>query len=264
MHDKAHVRFVDAHPKRDRGHDDLHVVAQKRALILRALLVGKSGVIRLRGEPVAFQRARQLVHLPAREAINNAGLLRMLLQELQRLAERIFLGHNAEHKVLAIEAGNELLRGREVERRANILAHAQCRRGREREAHGLGKARAAGHNLPILRTKIMAPFRNAMRLINREAIDVERRKQCERFRFQQSLGRDIEQLHFAATHALAVVLIFFGRERAIQKHRGHAELLQLRHLILHQGNERRNHDGQALKEQRRKLIAQRFAAAPWA
>ena len=38
-------------------------------------------------------------------------------------------------------------------------------------------------------------------------------------------------------------------------------MLQAIHLIFHQGDERRNHQGHAIEQERRQLVAQRFAAA---
>ncbi|MCG3120600.1 MAG: hypothetical protein ALAOOOJD_03365 [bacterium] len=261
MNDEAHVRFVDPHAERNGGDDNLRVIAEKGFLILRALFVGQAGMIGPRRVAELLQHRGQLIHLLAREAINNAGLLRMLLQKFESLIDRIGFTRDTEKKILAIETRDELLRGREVEIRGNIGAHALRRRGRERDADGLRKARPAFHQLAILRPKVMAPFRNAMRFIDGETIDLERGEKRQRFDFQQSFGRHVKQLCLTLTDAVEIALILIGRQRAVQKHGGHAELLQLRHLVFHQRNQRRDHDGETLEQQRRQLIAQRFAAA---
>ena len=53
-----------------------------------------------------------------------------------------------------------------------------------------------------------------------------------------------------------------SRQRAIQQRRGDSHLRELRRLILHQRDQRRNHDdGFSRQHRRRQLVAQRFPAA---
>ena len=50
-------------------------------------------------------------------------------------------------------------------------------------------------------------------------------------------------------------------QRRVEERRAHAELAQRLHLVLHQRDQRRDHDRRALAQQRRQLVAQRLAAA---
>ena len=54
---------------------------------------------------------------------------------------------------------------------------------------------------------------------------------------------------------------FLGAERGIQKRGGDAAGLEGVDLVLHQRDEWRDDDGQALPHERRQLVAQRLAAA---
>ena len=47
VNDEAHVRFVDAHAKRNRRDDDLHVVTNEHLLVLCAHCIGKARVVGL-------------------------------------------------------------------------------------------------------------------------------------------------------------------------------------------------------------------------
>ena len=48
-------------------------------------------------------------------------------------------------------------------------------------------------------------------------------------------------------------------EAVVQKRRRHTRLYQRPHLVLHQADQRRHHDGDARQKQRRHLIADGFA-----
>jgi len=52
-----------------------------------------------------------------------------------------------------------------------------------------------------------------------------------------------------------------GGETGIEKGGGHAQFAQGGDLVLHQRDQRRDHDGRARHGQRRHLVAQRLAAA---
>lgn len=78
---------------------------------------------------------------------------------------------------------------------------------------------------------------------------------------QQSLGRDIDQVVFARTHATLDTDGFGHRQGGVESSRPHAQLPECLDLIMHQGNERRDDDPDALAAQRRYLITQRLAAA---
>ena len=93
MHDKAHVGLVDAHAKGDRGHDDLHIVADEQLLVLLARRHPPARRDRdAPNSPCVARIGGQLVHLLAREAVDDPGLVRETLQKLQRLAPGSLLG----------------------------------------------------------------------------------------------------------------------------------------------------------------------------
>ena len=78
---------------------------------------------------------------------------------------------------------------------------------------------------------------------------------------KQPLGRDVEQIELAGDQPRLDRGGLAGRQRGIQHRRLDASLDQARDLVAHQRNQRRDHDAAALAQQRRQLIAQRFAAA---
>jgi hypothetical protein len=78
---------------------------------------------------------------------------------------------------------------------------------------------------------------------------------------QQALGRDVDQVEFV----LAQPPLDFRRGgeilRGIEEGGAHAGLQQRVDLVLHQRDQRRDHDADARPQQRRDLVAQRLAAA---
>ena len=80
---------------------------------------------------------------------------------------------------------------------------------------------------------------------------------------QQPLGRDIEQLERAVVEAAGHPAALVGVGGGIEARRLDPQLAQLRDLVAHERNQRRYHQGQAAPDDRRKLEAQRLAAASW-
>ena len=100
-----------------------------------------------------------------------------------------------------------------------------------------------------------------MRFVNGEKSEGNFLQPIENIAAHQSLRRKIEQAHGAllrAAHHLALRRII---ERAIQKRRRDSGLLQLRGLVLHQRDQRADHDAGFFHGDGRKLIAERFSSA---
>ena len=100
-----------------------------------------------------------------------------------------------------------------------------------------------------------------MRFVDGEQRDRHLRHLFEEAFRQQALRRDIQQLQIAGEHAPFDVALRERIETRIQERRFDAELAQRGDLILHQRDQRRNHDRRAFAQQRGDLVAQRFSAA---
>ena len=261
MQNKANVRLIDAHAEGDGRHHDLRVVADERLLIALPRRVLHSGVIRLHGKMLPRERVGHVLDLLARRAIDDAGLIRKLRQKVHRLPHRLRLLPDLQKKIFPVETGEKRVRIGETQALLDVLLDARRRGGGQGHADGLRKARPAFDKLPVFGAEIMPPFRNAMRFVNHQCIHALRRQQRERSRHQQRFWRKVEQFDFVPRDAGDVLAVRFRRKRAIQRDRRNAKRGQLLDLIFHQGNERRHHDGQAVKNQRRNLVAERLSAA---
>jgi hypothetical protein len=77
----------------------------------------------------------------------------------------------------------------------------------------------------------------------------------------EALGGDVEELEVAAPDARDARLLLLEVHGAVDESRREPPRAERVHLILHQGDERRDDDRHALLHQRRELIAERLAAA---
>lgn len=115
----------------------------------------------------------------------------------------------------------------------------------------------------------MTPLAHAMGLVDGEqrqlALGVQIIEQAQKARCVQALGRRIEQGDVAALQAQLHLAGFVVAEGGVQIGGTDAGLVQRADLIVHQRNQRRDHDAhpmaQLLTRNGRHLIAQRFAAA---
>ncbi len=143
----------------------------------------------------------------------------------------------------------------------DFLAGALVRRGGQRQARHLGEEFGELPQLQVFGAEIVAPLRHAMRLVDAEQGDVEPLQEGQHARLHQALGRQVEHLDLAAADALGDQPLLVVAQRRIQRHRGHAEFVEGRDLVVHQGDQRRNDHRQTVAQQRRHLVAERFAAA---
>ena len=77
----------------------------------------------------------------------------------------------------------------------------------------------------------------------------------------QSLGRKIEQTECAAAGVTHHAALFLAAESAVENRRRNPHLSKLGRLILHQSDQRGNHDGGLLRHDCRQLIAEGLSSA---
>ncbi len=107
----------------------------------------------------------------------------------------------------------------------------------------------------------MAPLRHAVRLVDGEQREAGAVEQLEAARREQPLGRHVQQVESARQQLAFDGAGGGGIERGVEELGTHAELGQCGDLVLHQRDQRRDHDGGAGPQQRGELVAQRLAAA---
>ena len=253
---EADVRLVDAHAERDGRTDDAHIVAQKKFLMRAAFLGREAGVIRSGLHTVFGKIGGHALGGFARHAIHDAAFFRPRAEKLQQLIVRLVLGNDAVGEVGAVEAGDVAFRLVQFQMRDDVFADAARGGGGERHERDVRKMFAQPGDLAVFGAEIVAPFADAMRLVNGDELDVPALQVIEKTGEHQPLRRDVEQAEFAGVQSAQTFAAFAGHQRRVQKRRRDAAGLQRIHLVFHQRDERRDDDGESVTRKRGKLEAE--------
>ena len=149
------------------------------------------------------------------------------------------------------------------------MSSCTFRRGRRRQGDQRRRADLVDDraDAAVLRTEIVAPLRNAVRLVDGVERYLDFAQKRDVVLLGKRLGGEIEQLGAPLQHVGAHLRHGGLVERRIEE-MGDARLRRESahgvHLILHQGDQRRNDDRHAVHQQRRQLVTERLAARPWA
>ena len=113
----------------------------------------------------------------------------------------------------------------------------------------------------VVRAKVVAPLHDAVRLVDREERQLDVADELGEAFEGEALGRGVDDLVLARAQAAQTAFALVAIERRREERRRDAARGQTAHLILHQRDERRDDDRGAGKDDRRQLVAERFAAA---
>ena len=262
MGDEAHVRLVDPHAERDGGDDDHRVLAHERDLVAPALLRAHARVVGERVVAPLPQPPRRLLDLAAREAVDDARVAAVLgVEEARELLARAALRHDGVADVRAVEAAHEDPRVPEPEPLGDLAPRGLVRGGGERDARHAGIALVQHRELEVLGPEVVAPLRDAVRLVDGEERDAQAVEQREGALAHQPLRRDVEQVERPCAGAALDRPDFVEGEGRVQVCGAHPGLEQRVHLVLHQRDEGRDDHRDAVPEQGGDLVAQGLAAA---
>ena len=158
--------------------------------------------------------------------------------EIDELPAGVILLDDAVADVGPVEARHEHARLAELEPLEDLGARLRVSGRRERDARHTGKALVQHRELQVLRAKIVAPLRHAVRLVDGKQCQATRGEQIETALRQQPLGRHIDEIELAAAHATLHLRGLRAAQRRVEKRRAHAELGERGNLVLHQRDER--------------------------
>ena len=189
----AHVRFVDPHPERNRRADDPDLVPQKKLLVFRTLSGREPRMVGARGEPPLAQACGQPVRSGPGRAIDDPAIHRTPADKLGELPHSLVLGDHAIREVRAVEAGDKNGGVAELEMPDNVHADPLGGGRGERGDGHIRQQSPQAFELAVFRAKIVPPFRDAVRLVNREGGDVPGAEVLLPVVEHQPLGSGVEQ-----------------------------------------------------------------------
>ncbi len=259
--DVADVGLVDPHPEGDRRDHDRLRRAGPPLLHRDALLGAHAGVVGPGREAGGAEEPRDPQRRPLQRHVHDRRPGRTLAQALQQ--QPVALGRRdrcrEQGQVRPVEAGHDRVRLLDPEPGADVGDDGGRGGGRKRE-HALG-AELAGAlgQLQVVGPEVVAPLRDAVRLVDREERDSRLREAGEEALVVEPLRRDVQELQRALLQPIEDRALLGGVEARIEPRGLDPVPLQEVDLVLHQRDQRRDHDRQPAEEEGRKLVAEALA-----
>ena len=200
MGDEADVGLVDPHAEGD-GRDHHHLLGcDERRLVARPDLRLEPGMIGKRRPPGLAELLGELVGLVAARHVDDAGP-RLLGEQRLQLAGDAVARADAVADVGPVEAGEDQAVLGDAELDEDVLARPPVRGRGQRQPRHVREGVEQGQQQPVIGPEIVAPFGDAMRLVDRDQRQRNARDQLAKAGPGRPLGRDVEQLQFAALRA---------------------------------------------------------------
>ena len=197
MQDEAHVRLVDAHAKGDRRADDGHVIARKRLLVPGAFQRRETGVVRKRLHAVVAQPLGERLGAAAAVAVDDPALVRPRSYEVEHLRVRALLGNDAVCQVRPVKAADMAGGVPQFQIADDIRPHTLRRRRGQRHQWDLRHLLPQRIELAVLRPEVVAPFADAVRLVDGDEAHVPAQQRVEEAGHHYALRRDVQDAIFA-------------------------------------------------------------------
>lgn len=256
------VGFVDAHAEGVGSHDHPALSAHEPLLHARALRAGQAGVIGVDGETAPCQMIPNDLHGPARRGIDD-GQTRELAKHTMDGAHPCATapsGQDRPVEVGSVERPDDLERVAKAEVGGDVVSHGRRGAGGERQRRAVESSRDGG-DAPVGWPEVVAPLADAMRLVDGDETHANSGKEVPKRVQLEPLGRDEEESDAACADPI--------HDAALRRHGlGPGEGLGLEtdparplDLVLHEGDEWRDDQRQAIDEERRHLVADALASA---
>ena len=261
VRDEAHVRLVDAHAEGDRRHDDDAVFPEEALLVPRPDVRRQSRVVGERVEPPLGEHPCGVLDLPAGHRVDDPRAPAPGFEEGDELAAGVGLRLHGVPDVRSVEPAHETGRAGQPQPPEDLLARTGVGRGREGDAWHAGEALAEDMQSQVVLPEVVPPLGHAMRLVDGDEGEPHGVEQFQGLFLEQALRSQVQEVELPRREVADHLGLIARRERRIQEARAHAELAQRRDLVLHQRDERRHHDADAVPQQRRQLVAEGLPAA---
>ena len=242
--DGAHVGFVDAHPECNRGYDDFDVFLDECVLSLQAGAVGQAGVIGGRLVPGFLQSFGQLVDVGATDAIDDRRLVLVAIEHVAYLPHRVGAALDGVEQIGTVKRSDEDLWVEQMKLLHDVVAHVLGGRGRVGVDGDPWKGGLETTQTTVLGAEIVPPHADAMGFIDGDHGNRVLIQETGETVHHQPLGRNIEDLDPVVADGCDDAVLFVMSLAAVDAGSGNAALGECVDLILHQRDERTDHDGQ--------------------
>jgi hypothetical protein len=241
-------------------------LASKASCRAARMSAGTPGVIGRRRQPGAGQHGGDAVGARTRGAINDcaaafgAGAFAPGRDQAEQLAHPVRRARDRRKRQgRTAKRADEDARHPREEIFKNVGAGRRRRRRGRRDDLRPVQDFGGGGEPAVVGTEIMAPLRDAMRLVDRQRPHPGAPQQSQRFGIGEALGREIEQPQAAVVQLHAKLAPGARIKAGMQRGGRNPAACEPSRLIAHQGDERRDDQRQARPRQSGKLIDQRFS-----
>ena len=167
MDNITHIRFVNTHTKSNGSYNHINFFHQEIILVLCSCSRIHSGMIGTGIDSVCLQDFSKFLHFLPAQAIDNAWLFGIVLNELDDVPVYICsLGAYLIIEIRAVERWLEHLRIHHTQILLDVMLHFRCSRRSQRYQRGFSYFIDNGTDAAILRTEVMTPFRNTMGFVH--------------------------------------------------------------------------------------------------
>ena len=164
--------------------------------------------------------------------------------ELQQLPRGVFFLDDGVADVGPVKAADELARALQLQPLDDVGARECIGRGGEGDEWYAGPVLVQQGERAVFRAEVMASLVDAMRFVNGEQAELvaraQRIQQLQKARRGHALRRGVKQGQLACQQLALHSLRFLPVLRGVEKAGGHTRFTQRVHLVLHEGNQRRD------------------------
>ena len=162
------------------------------------------------------------------------------------------------------EAGDERLRLAEVQLLDDVAAHRVGGRGGQGDRRRIAQHAAELAQPRVVGAEIVPPLADAVGLVHGQELQAHGPDRLEKPRAAEPLGHDVDQPVARRRPCVEPGVLLGQRERAVDERDRQAQCLELIDLVLHQGDQRRDDQRQAVEHQRRATGSRGSCRRRWA
>jgi len=167
------------------------------------------------------------------------------LDEIEQLRACIVFLDDAVADIRSVETRNEDACVRQCQAAHDLFSRHLIRGGGQGDARNVRKTLVQHRQLDVFRAEVVPPLRHAVRFVDCEQSDTGTTQQLLKAGCHQPFRGDIQQIDITVLERPLGCKCFAPIHRRIQARRPHPDLMHRRHLILHQGDQRRYDDAGA-------------------
>ena len=262
--DEPHVGLVDPHPERGRGDDDGEPAGDERVLDACPLAGLQPGVVVLRPDPVAAERAGDLLAAAARARVDDRGAAVGRAEAPEQRPQPLLGVLGALDVVAEVRAVDA--RPHDLEPPAEGFRDGVRVRGGRGRGHPEHRRRAELVERPadeeVVGAEVVPPHAHAVHLVDHDEADADLAQRPDEGRLAEPLGGGVEDSRLAGGDPAQPGRGVVAGQRRVDERRGRGDRRrQLVDLVLHERDQRREDERGGGPQHRRELVRERLPGA---